>query len=136
MEFVGTQLLALHTFLSIFLFFPPLWNLFALFFHTSHTKKLHALALSAPAYYTILAACLFSGIVIWAMLGFVLLINILIMLIFWFISFGLEIRRHSYQKRTLRESDTKKRAAFFRFAIFKYSLDISFFVLLFLLWVV
>ncbi|TLD86774.1 hypothetical protein [Helicobacter sp. MIT 05-5294] len=134
MEFVGEELLLVHLFLSFLLLLPPLWNLFCLLAKESHTQKLRTLAITAPAYYTLLSACLFSGFVIWAMLGFVTTFKILLMLILWFICFGLEILRHKRQKLTKVEANPHKREAFFRFAKLKYSFDLCAFAIL-LLWI-
>lgn len=135
MEFVGEQLLFIHLFLSFPLLLPPLWNLYCLFFKESHTQKLRALAITAPAYYTLLSACLFSGLVIWAMLGFVMTLKILAMLFLWLVCFGLEIIRHKHQKLIRIEADKLKREAFFRWAKFKYGFDLCAFVTL-LLWAI
>ncbi|MDE5925949.1 MAG: hypothetical protein K2N75_04825 [Helicobacter sp.] len=135
MEFVGEQLLFIHLFLSFPLLLPPLWNLFCLFTKESHTQRLRSLAVTAPAYYTLLSASLFSGFVIWAMLGFVMDFKILAMLALWLVCFALEILRHKRQKLIKVEADISKREAFFRWAKFKYSLDLSFFAIL-LLWAI
>lgn len=135
MEFVGEQLLFIHLFLSFPLLLPPLWNLFCLFTKESHTQRLRSLAVTAPAYYTLLSASLFSGLVIWAMLGFVMDFKILAMLVLWLVCFALEILRHKRQKLIKVEADISKREAFFRWAKFKYSLDLSFFAIL-LLWAI
>lgn len=135
MEFVGEQLLFIHLFLSFPLLLPPLWNLFCLFTKESHTQRLRSLAVTAPAYYTLLSASLFSGLVIWAMLGFVMDFKILAMLVLWLVCFVLEILRHRRQKLIKVEADTSKREAFFRWAKLKYSLDLSFFAIL-LLWAI
>lgn len=130
MEFVGEQLLAIHLFLSFPLLLPPLWNLYCLLTKESHTQRLRSLALSAPAYYTLLSACLFSGLVIWAMLGFVMTFKILAMFGLWIVCFGLEILRHRRQKLTKVEADKSKREAFFRFAKLKYCFDCCAFAIL------
>ena len=135
MEFVGEQLLFIHLFLSFPLLLPPLWNLFCLFTKESHTQRLRSLAVTAPAYYSFLSASLFSGLVIWAMLGFIMDFKILTMLALWLVCFGLEILRHKRQKLIKVEADISKREAFFRWAKLKYSLDLSFFAIL-LLWVI
>lgn len=136
MEFVGSELIFIHIALSIPLLFPPLWNLYALVTNPSHTKKLRALAISAPAYYTLLSTCAFSGFVIWAMLGFILTFKILLMFMLWLVILSGEIRRHILQKRILVEADSAKREVFFKFAKTKYILDLSIFMLLLLFWVV
>ncbi|MCI5969156.1 hypothetical protein [Helicobacter sp.] len=132
MEFVGTELIFIHLFLSFPLLLPPLWNLYALFTQPSHTKKLHALAVCAPAYYTLLSACAFSGFVIWAMLSFILTFKIVLMLVLWLVILVAEIKRHKFQKQIRREADSIKREKFFRFAKIKYSLDFCAFVMLLL----
>ena len=111
MEFVGEQLLFIHLFLSFPLLLPPLWNLFCLFTKESHTQRLRSLAVTAPAYYTFLSASLFSGLVIWAMLGFIMDFKILTMLALWLVCFGLEILRHKRQKLIKVEADISKREA-------------------------
>lgn len=131
MEYVGSTLVFLHLILSLPLLIPPLINLYALLFKPSHTQKLRTLALVAPAYYTLLSASIFSGLVIWAMLGFFLSFKILSMLIIWLIVFVFEIKRHKRQKLTRIEADYAKREAFFKFAIFKYIFDFCAFLLLF-----
>ena len=136
MEFVGSELIFIHILLSIPLLLPPLWNLYALFTNPWHTKKLRALAVCAPAYYTLLSACAFSGLVIWAMLGFIFTLKILLMLVLWLVILGAEIRRHILQKRILVEADSTKREMFFKFAKIKYALDLSIFALLLLFLVV
>lgn len=130
MEFVGEQLLVIHLFLSCPLLLPPLWNLYCLLTKESHTQKLRSLAITAPAYYTLLSACLFSGLVIWAMLGFVMTFKILAMFGLWIACFGLEILRHKHQKLTKVEADKSKREAFFRFAKLKYCFDFCVFAIL------
>lgn len=135
MEFVGEQLLSIHLFLSFPLLLPPLWNLYCLFTKESHTQKLRSLALTAPAYYTLLSACLFSGLVIWAMLGFVITFKILAMLTLWLICFCFEFVRHRQQKLTKIEANKLKRESFFYFAKLKYSFDFFAFILL-LLWAI
>lgn len=136
MEFVGSELIFIHIVLSIPLFIPPLWNLYALIINPSHTKKLRTLAMSAPAYYTLLSACAFSGFVIWAMLGFILTFKIILMFVLWLVILIGEIRRHILQKRILVEADSAKREIFFKFAKIKYILDFSIFILLLLFWIV
>lgn len=135
MEFVGSQLLFIHLFLSCPLLLPPLWNLFCLFTKESHTQKLRTLAITAPAYYTLLSASLFSGLVIWAMLGFIMTLKILAMLVLWLACFVLEILRHKRQKRIKVEADKQKREIFFRWAKFKYGFDFCAFVIL-LVWAI
>lgn len=135
MEFVGEQLLFIHLFLSFPLLLPPLWNLFCLFTKESHTQRLRSLAVTAPAYYTLLSASLLSGLVIWAMLGFVMDFKILAMLVLWLVCFVLEILRHKRQKLIKVEADFAKREAFFRWAKCKYSLDLSIFAIL-LFWAI
>lgn len=135
MEFVGNQLLFIHLLLSFPLLLPPLWNLFCLFTKESHTQKLRFLAITAPAYYLLLSACIFSGLVIWAMLGFVFTFKILTMLIVWLLCFGLEIMRHKHQKLIKVEADKLKREAFFRWAKLKYSFDLCAFAIL-LFWAI
>ncbi|CAM2978160.1 hypothetical protein [Helicobacter burdigaliensis] len=122
-----------HFFLSLPLLLPPLINLIALFVYTSHTKRLHVLAFVAPAYYSLLAGSIFSGLVTWAMLGFSFSIFVLLMLLFWGFAFFLEILRHIKQKRILRQgADLKTREKFFSFARGKYLLDFCLFGILFL----
>lgn len=58
MDFIELELIYVHLLLSLLLFLPPLINLYALLFKTSHTQKLKFLALMAPAYYTFLSASL------------------------------------------------------------------------------
>ncbi|WP_299549857.1 hypothetical protein [uncultured Helicobacter sp.] len=132
MEFVGTELIFIHLLLCFPLLLPPLWNLYALFTNPSHTQKLRAIAICAPAYYTLLSACAFSGFVIWAMLGFVFTLKILLMLVFWLVILIAEIKRHKFQKQIRIEANSTKREKFFRFAKIKYSLDFCVFVLLLL----
>lgn len=132
MEFVGSELIFIHLFLSFPLLLPPLWNLYALLKNPSHTQKLRSLAVCAPAYYTLLSASSFSGFVIWAMLGFVFTFKILLMLVLWLVILVAEIKRHKYQKRILAEADTTKREQFFHFAKIKYTLDLCAFILLLL----
>lgn len=123
-----------HFFLSLPLVLPPLINLFALFFYASHTKRLHILAVVAPAYYSLLAGSIFSGLVVWAMLGFVFSVYVFLMLLCWLISFFLEIFRHIKQKRIVKQgADIKTRERFFFFAKAKYLFDFSAFAVL-LLW--
>lgn len=76
-----------------------------------------------------------SGLVIWAMLGFVFTFKILTMLIVWLLCFGLEIMRHKRQKLIKVEADKLKREAFFRWAKLKYSFDLCAFAIL-LFWAI
>ena len=131
LEFVGIELIFIHILLSAPLFLPPLLNLYSLSFSTTHTKKLRTLALVAPGYYTLLSASLFSGLVIWAMLGFIFNFKILVMLIVWLIVFILEIIRHKRQKLAKIEADSAKRVAFFKFAFLKNVFDFCAFLALF-----
>lgn len=132
MEFVGTELIFIHLFLSFPLLLPPLWNLYTLFTNPSHTQKLRTLAVCAPAYYTLLSACAFSGFVIWAMLGFIFTFKIILMLVLWLAILIAEIKRHKFQKQIHVEADFTKREKFFHFAKIKYSLDFCAFALFFL----
>lgn len=130
MEFVGSELIIIHLFLSFLLLLPPLLNLYVLFTNLSHTQKLRALAVCAPAYYTLLSACAFSGFVVWAMLGFVFTFKILLMLALWLAILVSEIKRHKFQKQIRIEADFTKREKFFRFVQIKYILDVCAIVLL------
>lgn len=130
MEFVGSELIIIHLFLSFPLLLPPLLNLYALFANLSHTQKLRALAIFAPAYYTLLSASALSGFVMWAMLGFVAAFKILLMLALWLGILVSEIKRHKLQKQIRIEADATKRERFFRFAQIKYILDVCAIVLL------
>ncbi len=133
MEFVGTELNFIHFCISCVLLIPPLWNLCWLTIAHSHTKKLKILALSAPAYYTILSASAFSGFVIWAMLGFTLTLKPLLMLVLWCFVLFFEIMRHKKQKQIRIEAEPKKRESFFRNATLKYCFDLCVFALLFVI---
>lgn len=132
MEFVGEELLTFHFIFSFLLIFPPFINLFYLIAPTSHTKKLKILAFVAPAYYTILAASLLSGLVIWAMLGFGRLAWAWLMLGVWLYVLVFEIIRHKKQKQIKIEPDKQIREAFFGWAKRKNGLDLILFCLLFL----
>lgn len=134
LESIIIELLTYHLWLCMPLFLFPLANLYALFFFPSHTKKLKILALVAPAYYLFLSASVFSGLVIWAMLGFVFNYKILAMLIIWLIVFIFEIKRHKKQKLIRVEADFSIREAFFKWAKTKYLFDFCAFGLTFILW--
>ncbi len=133
MDFIELELIYVHLLLSLLLFLPPLINLYALLFKTSHTQKLKFLALMAPAYYTFLSASLFSGLVSWAMLRFTIIPEVFIMLILWLLIFILEIKRHKKQKLIQVESNPNIRLLFFRWALRKYLFDTCAFIGLFLL---
>ncbi|WP_104721692.1 hypothetical protein [Helicobacter mesocricetorum] len=133
MDFIEIELIFVHLLLSLFLFLPPLINLYALLFKTSHTQKLKFLALMAPAYYTLLSASLFSGFVVWAMFGFIIIPEVIIMLILCLVIFIFEIKRHKKQKLIRVESNPQVRELFFRWALKKYLFDLCAFVGLFLL---
>lgn len=133
MDFIELELIFVHLLLSLFLFFPPLINLYALLFKTSHTQKLKFLAIMAPSYYTFLSASLFSGFVSWAMLGFIIIPEVFIMLILWLLVFIFEIKRHKKQKLIRVESNPKIRELFFQWALRKYLFDFCAFIGLFLL---
>lgn len=133
MDFIELELIYVHLLLSLLLFLPPLINLYALLFKTSHTQKLKFLALMAPAYYTFLSASLFSGLVSWAMLRFTIIPEVFIMLILWLLIFILEIKRHKKQKLIQVESNPNIRLLFFQWALRKYLFDICAFIGLFLL---
>lgn len=133
MDFIELELIYVHLLLSLLLFLPPLINLYALLFKTSHTQKLKFLALMAPAYYTFLSASLFSGLVSWAMLRFTIIPEVFIMLILWLLIFILEIKRHKKQNLIKVESDPKTRQLFFQWALRKYLFDLCVFIGLFLL---
>lgn len=134
MESIITELLTYHLWLCLPLFLFPLINLYTLFFFPSHTKRLKILALVAPAYYLFLSASIFSGLVAWAMIGFVLTFKILVMLVLWLVIFVFEIKRHKRQKLTIIEANPKIREAFFQWAKFKYLFDFCAFGLIFILW--
>lgn len=134
LESIITQLLTYHLWLCLPLFLFPIINLYALFFYPSHTKKLKILAIAAPAYYLFLSASLFSGLVIWATLGFILTLKILAMVILWLIVFVAEIKRHKKQKLIRVEADFSIREAFFKWAKTKYLFDFCAFGLIFILW--
>lgn len=127
MEDILKDLINIHIALSILLFIPPLINLYALFFKESHTKKLKYLAIIAPAYYALLAASVFSGLVIWAMLQFVMSFKILSMVVVWIVVLVLEIKRHKRQKLIKVEANSNIRESFFKIAKLKYLLDICLF---------
>lgn len=133
MDFIELELIYVHLLLSLLLFLPPLINLYALLFKTSHTQKLKFLALMAPAYYTFLSASLFSGLVSWAMLRFTIIPEVFIMLILWLLIFILEIKRHKKQKLIQMESNPNIRLLFFQWALRKYLFDTCAFIGLFLL---
>ncbi|GEM_PF-2819811 len=133
MDFIELELIYVHLLLSLLLFLPPLINLYALLFKTSHTQKLKFLALMAPAYYTFLSASLFSGLVSWAMLRFTIIPEVFIMLILWLLIFILEIKRHKKQKLIQVESNPNIRLLFFQWALRKYLFDTCAFIGLFLL---
>lgn len=133
MDFIELEVIYTHLLLSLLLFFPPLINLYALLFKTSHTQKLKFLALMAPAYYTFLGASLFSGLVSWAMLRFTIIPEVFIMLILWLFIFIFEIKRHKKQKLINVESNANIRQLFFQWALKKYFFDICAFIGLFLL---
>lgn len=134
MESIITELLTYHLWLCLPLFLFPLANLYALFFFPSHTKKLKILALAAPAYYLFLSASIFSGLVVWAMLGFVWTFKILAMLALWLVVFVFEIKRHKRQKLIRIEANPALREAFFKWAKCKYLFDFCAFGLIFILW--
>lgn len=133
MDFIELELIYVHLLLSLLLFLPPLINLYALLFKTSHTQKLKFLSLMAPAYYTFLSASLFSGLVSWAMLRFTIIPEVFIMLILWLLIFILEIKRHKKQKLIQVESNPNIRLLFFQWALRKYLFDLCVFIGLFLL---
>ena len=134
LESIIAELLTYHLWLCLPLFLFPIINLYALFFYPSHTKKLKILAIATPAYYLFLSASLFSGLVIWATLGFILTLKILAMVILWLIIFVAEIKRHKKQKITRVESNPAIRESFFKWARLKYLFDFCAFGLIFILW--
>lgn len=130
LEAVVNNLINIHIALSILLFIPPLINLYALFLKKSHTKKLKYLAIIAPGYYALLSASIFSGLVVWAMLTFVMSFKILAMVFVWIVILVLEIKRHKRQKLIKVEANSGIREYFFKMAKIKYIADICFFCLL------
>lgn len=123
------------SFMALFAFiFIPHYQSLRSFFYPSHTKKLKILAITAPAYYLFLSASLFSGLVIWATLGFILTPKILVMTALWLVVFVAEIKRHKKQKITRVESNPAIRESFFKWARLKYLFDFCAFGFIFILW--
>lgn len=130
MELVLNDLMMIHVGLSLLLFIPPLVNLCALFFKKTHTQKMKYMAVVAPAYYTLLSASLFSGLVMWAAITFLLSFKIVAMVVLWLFVFVFEIKRHKRQKLMRVEANECNREHFFRLATIKYVFDICAFIFL------
>lgn len=115
------------------LFVPACQSLRAFFLPFTHQKAKDS-SPSRSCILSFLSASVFSGLVIWAMLGFVFNYKILAMLIIWLIVFIFEIKRHKKQNLIRVEADFSIREAFFKWAKTKYLFDFCAFGLIFILW--
>ncbi len=115
------------------LFVPACQSLRTVFLPLTHQKAKDS-SPSRSCILSFLSASIFSGLVIWAMLGFVFNYKILAMLIIWLIVFIFEIKRHKKLKLIRVEADFNIREAFFKWAKTKYLFDFCAFGLIFILW--
>lgn len=126
-----SQVIYWHIGLCILLPTFPFFNLIVLFKSSSHTKRLKALALAAPAYYSTLSGVILTGLVAWAMLGFGMSLRVLLMVVLCIVVFVYEIKRHKRQKLIKVEADVNVREAFFSFCKKKYCFDLVAFLFIF-----
>ncbi len=76
-----------------------------------------------PQYYLLLAAILFTGLLVWTVEQFVLKISVILMIAVWIVIFVTSVMKHRKYRRT-GYGDLEAQKAFKSFAIKKYISDI------------
>lgn len=121
-ENVLSESVGIHLFFSYFLFIPPLLNLYYLAQESRFITLAKRLKFVAPAYYFLMAAVAFSGVVLGAMLQHLSAINLLMFAALLGIFIG-EVKRHKRQKG-IASHEVQAQEDFKAWAKRKYALDL------------
>lgn len=92
-------ILAVHFWVSAFLFLPLFWGLFWLGTKSANEKKLWAIKKARPAFFGLFSASIFLGFCAWAMMGFAPIFYAFFMLFGAILAFILCILELKFEKK-------------------------------------